>query len=143
MTVSSILAAKGREVISIEPGVSLAAVARLLAERRIGAALILGADRRIVGIVSERDLVRALAERGAAVLEEPVSRIMTREVETCTAGETVSTIMGRMTVGKFRHMPVVEQGRVIGLVSIGDIVKHRLGEMEREQAAMRDYIMAG
>jgi len=142
MTVSSILAHKGREVISIEPGATLAAVARLFADRRIGAALILGADRRIVGIISERDLVRALAERGAAVLAEPVARVMTREVETCTAGETVSAIMERMTVGKFRHMPVVEQGRVIGLVSIGDIVKHRLGEMEREQAAMRDYIMA-
>ena len=112
----------------------------LLAERRIGAVLILGADRRIIGILSERDIVRALAERGTAALDEPVSRTMTREVETCTESETVATIMERMTGGKFRHMPVVEQGRVIGLVSIGDIVKHRLGEMERESAAMRDYI---
>lgn len=140
MTVSTILAGKGREVISIEPGASLAAVARLLAERRIGAALILGADHRIAGIISERDIVRALAERGATVLDEPVSRTMTRDVETCTPGEMVSTIMQRMTAGKFRHMPVVEQGRVIGLVSIGDIVKHRLSEMERESAAMREYI---
>ncbi len=143
MTVSTILAGKGGEVISIEPGASLAAAAKLLAERRIGAALILGADHRIVGIISERDIVRVLAERGAAVLAEPVSQTMTREVETCTPSEMVSTVMEHMTAGKFRHMPVVEQGRVIGLVSIGDIVKHRLGEMEREQAAMRDYIRAG
>ena len=143
MTVSTILAAKGRDVINIEPGATLGDAARLLAAKRIGAALILGADRHIVGIISERDIVRVLAERGAAALDEPVSRTMTREVETCTAGETVATIMERMTVGKFRHMPVVEHSRVIGLVSIGDIVKHRLGEMEREQAAMRDYITAG
>jgi CBS domain-containing protein len=143
MTVSTILAGKGREVISIEPGATLAEAARLLAAKRIGAALILGADRRIVGIISERDIVRVLAERGAAVLGEPVSGTMTREVETCTAGETVATIMERMTAGKFRHMPVVEQGRVVGLVSIGDIVKHRVGEMERESAAMREYITAG
>jgi len=142
MTVSTILAGKGREVISIEPGATLADAARLLAVKRIGAALVFGAERRITGIISERDIVRVLAERGASALEEPVSRIMTRDVETCTAGETVSTIMERMTRGKFRHMPVVEQGRVVGLVSIGDIVKHRLGEMEREQEAMRDYIMA-
>jgi CBS domain-containing protein len=143
MTVNNILAGKGREVISIEPGATLADAARLLAGKRIGAALILGADNRIVGIISERDIVRVLAERGAAVLDEPVSRAMTRDVETCNAGETVSTIMERMTVGKFRHMPVVEQGRVVGLVSIGDIVKHRVGEMERESAAMREYITVG
>ncbi len=143
MTVSIILAAKGYEVVSIEPGADLAAAARLLAERRIGAALVLGADRRIVGVISERDIVRALAQRGADVLEEPVSRTMTREVETCTERETVAAIMGRMTAGKFRHLPVVEQGRVIGLVSIGDIVKYRLDQMERESAAMHDYIMAG
>jgi len=143
MTVNNILAGKGREVISIEPGATLGEAARLLAGRRIGAALILGADHRIVGIISERDIVRVLAERGAAVLDEPVSRTMTRDVETCNAGETVSTIMERMTVGKFRHMPVVEQGRVVGLVSIGDIVKHRVGEMERESAAMREYITVG
>jgi CBS domain-containing protein len=141
MTVSIILAAKGREVVSVEPGASLADVARLLAEKRIGAALILGADRRLVGIISERDIVHALAARGAAVLTEPVSRTMTRKVETCTASETVASIMERMTEGKFRHMPVVDHGRVVGIVSIGDVVKHRVAEMEHESAAMRDYIL--
>jgi CBS domain-containing protein len=140
MTVSTILADKGRNVISIEPVATLADAVTLLAQKRIGAALILGADRRIVGILSERDIVRALAGRGIAALDEPVSRTMTRDVETCTEGEEVAILMERMTRGKFRHMPVVDQGRVIGLVSIGDIVKHRVGEMERESAALRDYI---
>ena len=103
--------------------------------------LVLGVDRRIVGILSERDIVRALAERGAAALDEPVSQMMTRKVSTCTESETVSSIMERMTDGKFRHVPVVDQGRLVGIVSIGDVVKHRLQEMERDSAAMRDYIL--
>ena len=140
MTVGIILAGKGREVVTIEPGASLAEAAQLLASKRIGAALILGADDRIVGIISERDVVRALAEGGAAALNEPVSQTMTRKVETCSENETVASIMERMTAGKFRHMPVVEKGRLVGVVSIGDIVKHRLFEMERESVAMRDYI---
>ncbi len=141
MTVSIILAAKGREVVSVEPNATLSSVVALLAERRIGAVLILGVDRRIAGIVSERDIVRALAERGAAALDEPVSRIMTRQVSTATEGETISSIMERMTAGKFRHIPVVDQGRVVGIISIGDVVKHRLQEMEHDSAAMRDYIL--
>jgi CBS domain-containing protein len=141
MTVSIILAAKGRDTVTIEPNASLAEAVHVLAEKRIGAALILGADRRIAGIISERDIVRALAERGAAVLDEPVSRTMTRKVETCSENEPVANIMERMTAGKFRHMPVVAQGRLVGIVSIGDIVKHRVQEMERESVAMRDYIL--
>lgn len=141
MTVSVILAGKGREVVTIEPSASVAEAVHLLAEKRIGAALILGADRRVAGIISERDIVRTLAERGAATLDEPVSQTMTRKVETCNESETVANIMERMTAGKFRHMPVVAQGRLVGIVSIGDIVKHRLHEMESESVAMRDYIM--
>ena len=141
MTVSIILADKGREVVTIEPNASLGDAVELLAANRIGAALILGADRRVAGIISERDIVRALAERGAAALGEPVSQTMTRKVETCNERETIGSIMERMTVGKFRHMPVVDQGRLVGLVSIGDVVKYRLHEMERESAAMRDYIL--
>jgi len=141
MTVSTVLAEKGRQVVTIEPGASLADAAKLLAERRIGAVLVLGADRRLVGIISERDIVRALAARGAAALDEPVSQTMTRRVETCNEGETIGSIMERMTEGKFRHVPVIDQGRLTGIVSIGDVVKHRLQEMERESAAMRDYIL--
>ena len=141
MNVGIILAGKGREIVTIEPGASLTDAVHLLADKRIGSALILGADRRIAGIISERDIVWALAERGAAALEEPVSRTMTRKVETCTEDESVANIMERMTVGKFRHMPVVDQGRVVGVVSIGDIVKHRVEEIERDSVAMRDYIL--
>jgi CBS domain-containing protein len=141
MTVGIILAAKGRDVVTIEPGASLAQAVGLLAEKRIGAALILGADHRIAGIISERDIVRALAAGGPAALNEPVSQTMTRKVETCNENETVASIMERMTAGKFRHMPVVDQGRLVGVVSIGDIVKHRVFEMERDSVAMRDYIM--
>jgi CBS domain-containing protein len=141
MTVGIILAEKGRETFTIEPSASLAEAVKVLADKRIGAALILGADRRIAGILSERDIVRALAERGAGALNEPVSQTMTRKVETCNEHETVVSIMERMTTGKFRHMPVVDQGRLVGVVSIGDIVKHRVKEMESESVAMRDYIM--
>jgi len=141
MTVSNILAGKGREVVTIEPNANLAEAVHMLAEKRIGAAVILGADRHIAGIISERDIVRALAERGAAALEEPVNRTMTRKVETCGENETVANIMERMTAGKFRHMPVVAQGRLAGIVSIGDIVKYRLHEMEKEHVALRDYIL--
>ena len=141
MTVSVILAGKGRDVVTIEPAARLAEAVRVLAEKRIGAALVLGADRRIAGIISERDIVCALAVRGAAALDEPISQTMTRKVETCNESESVATIMERMTAGKFRHMPVVDQGRLLGVVSIGDIVKHRLQEMEHESGAMREYIM--
>src|SRR5271163_4381195 len=115
MTVSIILAHKGRDIVTIEPSASLAEAIGVLAQKRIGAALVLGADRRIAGIISERDIVRALAERGAAALDEPVSGTMTRKVETCNEGETVANIMERMTAGKFRHMPVVDQGRLTGI----------------------------
>ncbi|HEY1981980.1 MAG TPA: CBS domain-containing protein [Xanthobacteraceae bacterium] len=142
MTVSVILAGKGRDVASIEPNATLSAAIAMLAEKRIGALLILGADRRVVGILSERDIVRALAERGAEALGEPVSRTMTRNVSTCTEKETISSIMERMTQGKFRHVPVVEQGRLVGIVSIGDVVKHRVREMEQDSAAMHDYILS-
>jgi CBS domain-containing protein len=141
MTVSIILAAKGREVVTIEPGATLKSAVALLAQRRIGAILVLGADNRIVGILSERDIVRAMAEGGAAAFDQPVSQSMTRKVSTCTETETIASLMERMTEGKFRHLPVVDQGRLVGIVSIGDVVKHRLQEMERDSAAMRDYIL--
>ena len=100
MTVSTILAGKGRDVVTIDPGANLADAAQLLTKKRIGAALIVGADHRVVGIISERDIVRALAERGAAALAESVSQTMTRKVETCNESEPVSNIMERMTEGK-------------------------------------------
>ena len=141
MTVSMILAGKGRQVVSVEPNATLAAAVALLAEKRIGAVLVLGVDRRIAGILSERDIVRALAELSAGALDAPVSQIMTRKVSTCTEAETIASLMERMTEGKFRHMPVVDQGQLVGIISIGDVVKYRLHEMERDSAAMHDYIL--
>ena len=92
------------------------------------------------GILSERDVVRVLGERGAGVLDEPVSSVMTRKVVSCREKDTVSEIMETMTNGKFRHLPVVEDSRVVGLISIGDVVKWRVSEYEREQEALREYI---
>jgi CBS domain-containing protein len=140
MTVKAILSAKGSGVDTIEPNTNLAAAAKRLAERRIGALVVTGADHRIVGILSERDIVQELAVRGAAALDLPLTDAMTRKVMTCGPSDTISSLMERMTQGKFRHLPVVEQGRLIGIVSIGDVVKHRLEQMEREQSALRDYI---
>jgi CBS domain-containing protein len=140
MTIKSILTHKGNNVVTIEPTANLAAAARLLAERRIGAVVVAGVDRRVIGILSERDIVRALAEHGGAALERPISQVMTRKVATCTEAETIVSIMERMTDGKFRHVPVVEEGRLVGIISIGDVVKHRIGEIEHESDALRDYI---
>jgi CBS domain-containing protein len=140
MNVKDILSQKGDDVLTIEPTATLATAMAILAQRRIGALVITGADRRIVGIISERDIVRVLVERGVEMLQSPVSEIMTRKVVSCAQNETIAEIMGRMTAGKFRHVPVVEQGRLIGIVSIGDIVKARLEELEKEQDALRDYI---
>jgi CBS domain-containing protein len=140
MTVKAILTTKGTEVFTIEPNTNVAAAVKILAERRIGALVVTGPDRRVVGIVSERDIVKELGARGPAVLELPLTDVMTRKVRTCSPSDTISSIMEQMTDGKFRHVPVVEQGRLAGLISIGDVVKHRLEEMEREQAALRDYI---
>jgi len=140
MIVKAILSAKGGDVITIEPTASLETAAKTLAAHKIGALLVLGPDRRVVGILSERDIVRTLAERGAGALGEPLSQVMTRKVVTCSQSDTVGVLMERMTTGKFRHLPVVEQEQVIGVVSIGDVVKHRLMEMEHESAALRDYI---
>jgi CBS domain-containing protein len=140
MIIKSILAAKGGNVISIEPNASLESAVKMLAQHRIGALLVLGPDRRVVGILSERDVVRVLAERGAGVLAQPLSQVMTRRVVTCSPSDSVGVLMERMTTGKFRHLPVIEHEQVIGVISIGDVVKHRLQEIEQESAALRDYI---
>ena len=140
MTVSTILSVKGRDIFTIEPGATLTAAAKLLAEKRIGALLILGPDHRITGILSERDIVRAIAERGAAALDNFVSTAMTREVVTCRETETITSIMDRMTSGKFRHLPVVDQDRLVGMISISDVIKYRVHEMERDAAQVREYI---
>jgi CBS domain-containing protein len=140
MNVKAILAAKGGDIICIEPTADLAAAAKLLSAHRIGAVLIRGAGGRLAGILSERDIVRALSEHGTGALALPVGQVMTRNVATCGEDDTVASIMERMTAGKFRHMPVVAMDTLVGLISIGDVVKQRVEEVERESEAMRDYI---
>jgi CBS domain-containing protein len=140
MNVKTILAAKGGDIVCIEPTADLAAAVKLLTTHRIGAVVIRGAGGRLGGILSERDIVSAISEYGAAALTLPVSQVMTRNVATCGEDDSIASIMERMTEGKFRHMPVVAKGELIGLVSIGDVVKQRVGEIEQESEAMRDYI---
>ncbi len=139
MTVRTILDTKGHQVQGVEPDAKLSAAIKILSERRIGAVLVMN-QGRIEGILSERDIVRVLGERGASVLDAPVSTVMTRKVVSCREKDTIADIMEMMTNGKFRHLPVVEEGRVVGLISIGDVVKWRVGEYEREQEALREYI---
>jgi CBS domain-containing protein len=140
MTVKTILSRKGTDVVTADPNATLGDAVKMLGQRRIGALVVTGADRRIVGILSERDVVRVLAEKGPQALAAPIAEVMTRKVMTCSARDTLSELMERMTEGKFRHLPVVEQGRLAGIVSIGDVVKSRVQEMEDESAALRDYI---
>jgi CBS domain-containing protein len=141
MTVKAILSRKGNDVLTIEPTATLAAAIKLLADRRIGAVVITGADRQVIGILSERDIVRAFSAGGPAAFDEQVGQVMTRKVMTCDEAETISSLMERMTQGKFRHLPVVERGRLAGIISIGDVVKYRLEEMEKESSALREYIL--
>lgn len=140
MTVRAIITFKGRDCVTVAPDATLAEAARLLAKHRIGALVITGAERRVVGILSERDIVHAMAAKGELALALPVSGAMTRNVVTCGEDETIPELMQRMTAGRFRHVPVVDRGQLSGIVSIGDVVKHRLAELEREHDALREYI---
>jgi CBS domain-containing protein len=141
MTVTAILKQKGSsDIATARADATVAEVVALLAKRRIGAAVISSDGRTIEGIVSERDIVRVLARHGAEALAMPVSKVMTREVETCTAAERSDALLTRMTAGRFRHMPVVEDGRMTGLLSIGDVVKYRLDELEHEKTALEDMV---
>jgi CBS domain-containing protein len=140
MTVKAILASKGYSVQTVEPTATLTEAVTLLDALRIGALVVCGAGTRVIGVLSERDIVRTVAEHGPRALELTVGTVMTRRVVTCRESDTVGELMERMTHGRFRHVPVVEEDRLIGIVSIGDVVKHRLGEFEAESSAMREYI---
>jgi CBS domain-containing protein len=140
MSVSRILSMKGHEVVSIPLDRTLGEAARMLSERRIGAVLVSDGEHPVAGIVSERDIVRAVSAHGAESLDQPVSRFMTSKVVTCTSATSMNDLMEAMTNGKFRHVPVVEHGELVGIISIGDVVKHRLAEIEAETQAIRDYI---
>ncbi|MEJ8574532.1 CBS domain-containing protein [Microbaculum marinum] len=142
MNVAVILTRKGRDVVTTTPDTTMAAACELLETKGIGAVVVSHGGDRVDGIFSERDFVRAIARQGAAALDQPVSEHMTSRVETCGPDDSVAMLMRRMTDGKFRHMPVVESGRLVGIISIGDVVKERIAEAEAEASAMREYITA-
>ncbi len=140
MTVARILAGKGRSVVTVQPNRSLAEAAQLLVERHIGALIVADPGEALIGIISERDIVRAVVRHGGAALENPVSRHMTARVVTCAPKAALEEVMETMTEGRFRHVPVLDGGRLVGIVSIGDVVKHRIAAVEAEHQALREYI---
>jgi len=139
MNAATILKFKGSGVVTTTANKSLLDIAKLLAEHGIGCIVIVGNDDKIAGIVSERDLMRAIGQAGPKVLNEPVSDFMTKNVVTAREADTSERLMSEMTVHRFRHMPVVELGRLIGLISIGDLVKMQIADVEMEAAATREY----
>ncbi|MBC7165061.1 MAG: CBS domain-containing protein [Roseovarius sp.] len=142
MLVQQILKSKGDSgVITVTPETRVSEVASILAERRIGGVVVSSDGERPEGILSERDIVRALAVRGAACLQETAARMMTRNPVCCTRRDTSDAVLARMTDGRFRHMPVVEEGRLVGIVTIGDVVKARLEELSMEKNALEGMIM--
>ncbi|MBP2149023.1 CBS domain-containing protein [Xanthobacter autotrophicus DSM 597] len=142
MSVTVILSRKGNDIVTLSPDATLGDAVASLARNRIGAIVVTNADMGVEGIISERDVVRLIGERGVDVLAEPITGLMTKAVVTCAPDDTVPQIMERMTRGRFRHVPVVQGGKLVGIISIGDVVKYRVEEMERESAQLRDYIMS-
>ena len=142
MLVSQVLRAKGDLVFTASPRDSVDAVAAMLNTRRVGAIVVVDGDRDVVGIVSERDIVRIIAEQGAASLSRPVADCMTHEVVFARPSEAVDAILGRMTDRRIRHLPVCSDNRLIGIVSIGDLVKAKIAETEAEAESLRAYIAA-
>jgi CBS domain-containing protein len=142
MTIAGILKDKGGAVVTVDPDAPLKEAVRLLVDHRIGAVLVVGPGA-IEGVVSERDVVRAIHQHGQAALDEPVARMMSSPVITVTPCDPVEHALETMTERRFRHLPVIEDGRLVGIVSIGDLVKRRIDEATREAALLKDYIAAG
>lgn len=143
MNVETILAGKGRDVLTIAPDATIADAVRMLETRRVGAVVVSADGKAVGGILSERDIVHGLAKYGAVLLERRVGDLMTSDVETCAGGDTDREVLALMTERRFRHLPVVEDGALVGIVSIGDVVKSRLDGIAGEAEAMRDYISRG
>jgi CBS domain-containing protein len=141
MTVARILAKKGRHVVTTTPERTLQEVSAELTRQGVGALVVVDADGAIVGLISERDIVVAIAGRGADALTDPVARHMVENPKAATERDTIHSTMETMTNQRFRHLPVIDRGRLTGLVSIGDVVKYRIEEIEYEHQALRDYIM--
>ncbi len=142
MTVAAILRSKGSRVVTVRPDATVAAAVTRLRLENVGALVVSEDGARILGVLSERDIILSLASRGGALLERPVSEVMTREVRTCLPGDSVRNLMAEMTRHRIRHFPVVENGRLCGIVSIGDVVKKRLEDVELERDVMRDSYLA-
>ena len=142
MYVAGILNAKGSEVIATGPTETVAVTARLLNDRRIGAVLVRDGEDNVIGVISERDIIRGIAVNGAGALDMEVRELMTSEVVSCKLTDTISEVMRVMTTRRFRHLPVMEDGALKGMISIGDVVKYRLEETETEARALRDYVIA-
>jgi CBS domain-containing protein len=142
MLVKAILEHKGAEVATIAPEATVKAASVMLHGRRIGALVVVEASGRVAGIVSERDIVAAVALRGERALDLRLADVMTREVITCRPDDTVSHLMTVMTARRIRHIPVTVEGKLAGIVSIGDVVKSRIEETELEARSLRDYVMA-
>lgn len=140
MTVKAILEAKGHDVFTLGPNEKLSEAIKALADHRIGALVVTNGDRQIVGILSERDIVRVIAAQGAAALELTVRETMTPKVNICNENHTVNEVMEIMTRGRFRHLPVEKNGQLDGIISIGDVVKRRIEDVEREAEDIRTYI---
>jgi len=143
MNVATVLKSKGRNVTTARAETTLKELADLLVSKRIGAVIITGDADRVIGIFSERDLVRLIAERGPSALGLAAGDVMTRNVVTCQESSTLEELMEMMTAGRFRHLPVVERDQLVGLISIGDVVKHHLADMALEVTAMRSYLTTG
>jgi CBS domain-containing protein len=142
MMVSQILKTKGDAVFTATPVETLGALAALLHARKVGALVVLDQDR-VVGIVSERDVIRAVAEEGASALSKPVGDVMTKDVIFADPSDRVDEVLGKMTGRRIRHLPVCKDDRLVGIVSIGDLVKSKIGEVEAEADGLRAYIAAG
>lgn len=140
MRISDILRVKGNRVVTVRPGADVTELVTLLAEHKIGAVIVSSDGRKVEGIVSERDVVRALAARGASVLGEPVTAIHTVQVRSVEPDAAIEDVERLMTEHRFRHVPVVEAGRLTGLVSIGDVVKNRIDELVTERSSLEGYI---
>jgi CBS domain-containing protein len=143
MLITEILKSKGDLVFTISPDEKVADAVALLDQRRVGALVVLSAEDRVVGIFSERDVVRTVARDGAGALSHAVETVMTRDVIFAEQGETVDSLLSRMTDRRIRHLPVCEEGRLVGLVSIGDLVKSKIAESVAEAQSLKQYIAAG
>lgn len=140
MSVKQILDHKGREVVTVTPTMGTEEASRFLADNNIGAVVVLDAKGKIAGILSERDIVRAVAAKGANALKSPISAIMTKKVTTCGESHSIHQVMEMMTDGRFRHLPVEHGGKLGGIISIGDVVRRRIEDVEREAAEIKAYI---